>query len=93
MAANRVGKIFTNPTSDRGSKIQMTADVGEDAKKEAHFSTVGGVVNWYNHSGNQSGDSSDNWTWYYLKTEFFHFWEYTPEKLQHTTKKHASQCS
>ena len=41
---------------------QMTADAGEDAEKEEHFSTVGGVVNWYNHSGNQSGDSSENWT-------------------------------
>ena len=35
------------------SKTQMTADAGEAAEKEEHFSTVGGVVNWYNHSGNQ----------------------------------------
>ena len=27
----------------------MTADAGEDGEKEEHFSTVGGVVNWYNH--------------------------------------------
>ena len=40
----------------------MTADSGKDMKKEEHFSTVGGVVNGYNHSGNQSGDSSENWT-------------------------------
>ena len=46
----------------------MTADAGEDAKNEEHFSTVGGVVNWYNHSGNQSDSSSDNCTWYYLRT-------------------------
>ena len=25
----------------------MTADAGEDAEKEEHFSTVGGVANWY----------------------------------------------
>ena len=36
----------------------MTADAGEDAEKEEH-STVGGVVNQYNHSGNQSGGSSE----------------------------------
>ena len=40
----------------------MTADADEDAEKEEHFSTVGGVLNWYNHSGNQSGGSSKNWT-------------------------------
>ena len=44
------------------SKIQMTADAGKDAEKEECFSSVGGVVNWYNHSGNQSGNSSENWT-------------------------------
>ena len=33
----------------------MTADAGKDAEKEEHFSTVGGVVNWYKHSGYQTG--------------------------------------
>ena len=42
-------------------KIQMTADGGKNIKKEEHFSTDGGVLNWYNHFGNQSGDSSENW--------------------------------
>ena len=59
----------------------MTADAGKDEEKEEHFSTVGGIVNWYNHSGNQSGGSSENWTYYYLKTQLFNFWAYTPEKL------------
>jgi hypothetical protein len=31
-------------------------------KKEEHSSIVGGIASWYNHSGNQSGDSSENWT-------------------------------
>ena len=35
------------------SKTQMTADAREVVEKEEHFSTVGGVVNWYKHSGNQ----------------------------------------
>jgi hypothetical protein len=43
------------------SKIQMAADAGEDVEKEDHFSIVGGIASWYNHSGNQSGGSIDNW--------------------------------
>jgi hypothetical protein len=40
---------------------------GQDQKlkwqqKEKHSSIVGGIANWYNHSGNQSGGSSENWT-------------------------------
>jgi hypothetical protein len=44
------------------SKIQMTADVGEDVEKEEHSSIVGGTASLYNHSGNQSGGSWENWT-------------------------------
>jgi hypothetical protein len=44
------------------SKIQVTADAGKDVKKEEHSSIVGGIASWYNHSGNQSGSSSENWT-------------------------------
>jgi hypothetical protein len=38
----------------------LTADAGEDIKKEKHFSIVGGIETWYNHSGNQSGSSLEN---------------------------------
>ena len=41
---------------------QETAGVGEDAEKEEHSSTAGGIVRWCNHYGNQSGGSSENWT-------------------------------
>jgi hypothetical protein len=44
------------------SKIQVTADAGEDVDKEEHSSIVGGIASLYNHSGNQSGGSSENWT-------------------------------
>jgi hypothetical protein len=30
-------------------------------EKEGHFSIVGEIANWYNHSVNQSGVSSENW--------------------------------
>jgi len=40
----------------------VTVDAGEDVDKEEHSSTVGGISSWYNHSGNQSGSSSEKWT-------------------------------
>jgi hypothetical protein len=43
-------------------KNQVTADAGEDVEKEEHSSIVGGIASLYNHSGNQSGSSSENWT-------------------------------
>jgi hypothetical protein len=35
-----------------------------DAEKafEEHSSIDGRIASWYNHSGNQSGISSENWT-------------------------------
>jgi hypothetical protein len=39
---------------------QMTTHVGKDMEKEEHSSTACGIANWYNHSGNQSGGSSEN---------------------------------
>jgi hypothetical protein len=39
----------------------VVAAAGENVKKEEHSSIAGGVANWYNHSGNQSGGSSKNW--------------------------------
>jgi hypothetical protein len=39
----------------------VTADAGKDMDKEKHSSIVGGFVNWYNHSGNQSDGSLQNW--------------------------------
>jgi hypothetical protein len=30
-------------------------------RQEEHSSTAGGIASWYNHSGNQSGGSSENW--------------------------------
>ena len=41
-------------------KNSGTADAGEDVGKEEHFSIVGGIASWKNHSGNQFGGSSEN---------------------------------
>jgi hypothetical protein len=42
-------------------KIQVTANAGEDVEKEEYSSIVCGIASLYNHSGNQSGSSSENW--------------------------------
>ena len=44
------------------SKTQVTADARQDAKKDEHSSIAGGIAGLYNHSGNQSGGASENWT-------------------------------
>jgi len=40
----------------------VTADAVEDVEKKEHSSIFGGIASWYNHSGNQSGGYSENWT-------------------------------
>jgi hypothetical protein len=40
----------------------VTTDAGEDEEKEEHPSIAGGIASWYNHSENQSGGFSENWT-------------------------------
>jgi len=46
----------------------VTTHVGKDVEKEEHSSIAGGMANCYNHSGNQSGGSSENCKYIYLKT-------------------------
>jgi len=46
----------------------VTADAGEDVEKEEHSSIVGGIASLYNHSGNHSGRSLENWTLNYLRS-------------------------
>jgi hypothetical protein len=38
----------------------VTTYVVEDVEKEELSSIAGGIANWYNHSGNQFGVSSEN---------------------------------
>jgi len=37
----------------------VTAYVDMNVEGEEHSSIAGGIANWYNHSGNQSGGSSE----------------------------------
>jgi hypothetical protein len=50
-------------TAIRMDKIKHSSDrtYDKDVKKEEHFSIPGGIATWYNPSGNQSGNSSENW--------------------------------
>jgi hypothetical protein len=51
-------------TPVRMAKIKNSGDSRccKDVEKEEHSSIVGGIASLYNHSGNQSGSSSENWT-------------------------------
>jgi hypothetical protein len=53
-------------------KTSGTTPVGQDVEKEQQPSIAGGIANWYNHSGNQSDSSSENWKYIYLKTQLYH---------------------
>ena len=44
------------------SKIQVTADAGEDMEKAVYSPIVSGIASWYNCSGNRCVGSSENWT-------------------------------
>ena len=43
-------------------KTQVTGDAGGDVEKEEYSSIADGIAGLYNHSGNQSGGSSENRT-------------------------------
>jgi hypothetical protein len=49
-------------TEIRMTKIKTSGNstIGEDVEIKEHSSIAGGIVNWHNHSGNQSGGSSES---------------------------------
>jgi hypothetical protein len=71
----------------------VTADADNNVEKEEHSSIAGGIASWYNHSGNQFGSSSENWTYYYLRTQQYYSWAYTQKMLQLVIRPHAPLCS
>jgi hypothetical protein len=40
-------------------------------EEEEHFSIAGWIANLYNYSGNQFGNFSENWKYFYLKTQLY----------------------
>jgi hypothetical protein len=67
----------------------MTADADEDVEKEEHSSIVGGIESLYSHSGNQSGSSSENWTYYYRRIMQYLSWAYIQKMFQLVRRTHA----
>jgi hypothetical protein len=67
----------------------VTADAGEDVEKKEHSSIAGGTASWYNHSGNQSVDSSEKWTKYNWRIQKYHSWAYTQKMFQLEIRTHA----
>jgi len=57
----------------------VTANADKDVEKEEHSSIVSGNANWCNHSGNQFGVSSENWTLNYLRIQLYLSWAYTQD--------------
>jgi hypothetical protein len=74
------------------STTYVTADAGEDVEKEEHSSIAGGIASLYNHSGNQSGSSSENWTWYYWMIQQRLSWAYA-QIFQLVRRTYAPLCS
>jgi hypothetical protein len=64
----RIAKI---KTSDNNTHF-------EDVQKEEHSFVAGGTAYWYNHSGNQSGGSSESWKQIYLNTTLGHMTKRCP---------------
>jgi hypothetical protein len=71
----------------------VTADADEDVENEEHSSIVGGITSLYNHSGNQSGGSSENWTYYYERIPQYLFWAYIQKMFLLVRRTHAPLCS
>ena len=53
-------RLHLTPARMAKIKNQLTADAGKDVEKDKHSSIAGGIANWYNHFGNQSGSSSED---------------------------------
>ena len=85
-------RFYLTPVRMAKIKIQVTSDAGKDVEKEAHSSIVGGIASFYNHSGNQSGGSSENWTEYYRRIQQYLSWAYIQKMFQHITRTHTPQC-
>jgi hypothetical protein len=74
-------------------KTQVTADAGEDVEEKEYFSIAGGIASWYNHSGNQFGGSSENWTSYCWRIQQYYSWAYIQKMSQPVRRTHAPLCS
>jgi hypothetical protein len=68
----------------------VRADAGEFVEKEEHSSIVSGIASFYTHSENQSGGSSENWTYYYRRIPQYLSWAYIQKMFQPVLKDTCS---
>jgi hypothetical protein len=52
--------VFSSPVSQVLILTRSKEIAGEDVEKEEHSSIVSGIAGLYNHSGNQTGGTSEN---------------------------------
>jgi hypothetical protein len=74
-------------------KTQVIAPDGEDMEKREYYYIDGGNVNMYSHFGNQFVSFSENWKYFYLKTQLYYYREYMQNIPHHTTRKLSQLCS
>jgi hypothetical protein len=62
-ALNGMFKVFSHQRNANKNDSESPHHInGQDKKTQwQQPSIAGGIVNWYNHSGNQSGCFSENW--------------------------------
>ena len=51
--------------------------------EKGNFCTVGGNADWCSHCGKQYADTSKNYEWIWLLTQWFHFWQYIQRNPKH----------
>jgi hypothetical protein len=61
-------KQTNKQTNKQKKKPSGDSKCWKDVEKDEHISIAGGIVNWYNHTGNQFGVSLENWKLFNLKT-------------------------
>jgi hypothetical protein len=67
MMVEDIKKDFNNSLKEiQENSAKQVEDLKEETQKflkelQDHFFIVGGIASLYNHSGNQSGSSSENW--------------------------------
>jgi hypothetical protein len=74
-------------------KTQEMTHASEDVEQGEQSIIAGGSAHLYIHFGNQFGIFSENWEYFYIKTQLSHSWAYTQKILQHLTKTLAQLCS
>ena len=80
------------PVRTAAIKSLQAINSGDGVEKREPSYTVGRNANQYSHSGEQCGDSLENWKQNCLMTQQSHCWAYTWRKPE-LKETHVPQCS